>query len=938
MKSRTRRPAALLLALAAAGLVATSPVRGQDTGQRLPTDPALITGTLPNGLRYFVRENSRPEQRAELRLVVNAGSILEDSDQLGLAHFVEHMAFNGTAGFPEAELVRYLESIGMRFGPDLNAYTSFDETVYMLQVPTDSVGPLRTGIRILEEWAHRVTFDPAEIEKERGVVMEEWRLGQGAGERLRQQYFPTLFHGSRYAERLPIGSPEILQSFTREQLVRFYEDWYRPDLMAVVAVGDFDGAEVAAMIREYFGRIPARAAPRERPFFDVPGHAGTLVAIATDPEATGTQVELDWKLPARERTTVASFRHTLVGQLYTRMLNSRFSEMAQKPEPPFIGAGASYGSFIRTGEIHSLGAAVQAGSVETGLAALLTEARRVLQHGFTAAELERERTNMLRGFERAFAERERIESSRLAAEYVSAFLNGSATPGVAAEYELARQLLPGVELAEVNDLARELMGQENRVIIVTAPDRPDVPVPAEAALLAVVEQAAATPVAAWEDSTAEGPLVPDAPRPGRIVAERPVPGLDATLLELSNGARVYLKQTDHRRDQVLMGAWSPGGLSLVSDEEYLSASFGAQLVAISGLGDFDAIQLQRALTGKAAGVQAAPGEFSEGLNGSASPQDLETLFKLTWLNFTAPRNDSLAYLSFMSRIRAALENRDASPQAAFSDTFAITFWQGHPRAQPQTAQSMDQIDRNEAFRIFRERFADAGDFTFAFVGAFDDAAMRGLIETWIASLPSQGRRETPRDNGMRPVRGVVEKEVRRGLEPQAQTRITFSGDFQDTPDNRLAFALLRDLVDMRLRDVLREAMGGTYGVGVSHSTQRLPQPRYLASIQFGAAPDRLEELVAAVFRELEAIQADGPDATALAAVREQQRRTHETSQQRNEYWLSLLLREAETGEPAARALDFPRRLEEVTPEQIRDAARQWYDFANYVRVTLLPER
>jgi zinc protease len=926
-----------LLAALSALLVLPATAAAQQA-DRLPADPAVTVGTLPNGLRYYIRQNGRPENRAELRLVVKAGSILEDEDQLGLAHFVEHMAFNGTKNFPEAELVRYLEGIGMRFGPDLNAYTSFDETVYMLQVPTDSDATVHTAFQILEDWAHNVSFDPAQIEKERGVVMEEWRLGQGAGERLRKQYFPTLFHGSRYAERLPIGTPDVLRNFTHDRLTRFYRDWYRPDLMAVIAVGDFDVAAIEALIREHFGRIAAPQSPRPRPTFDMPGHAETMVAVATDPEATGTQVEIDWKLPSRERNTLRGYRQTLMGQLYTRMLNARFAEITQKPNPPFIGAGTNYGAFIGSGEMYSLGAAVETGGVERGLEALLTESQRVRQHGFTATELERDKTNVLRAYERSYAERERTESARLAAEYVRAFLQDEAFPGIAAEYALVQQLLPGIQLAEINALAQQFSPDDNRVIIVTAPERADVPVPTEESLLAVVQRAGGVQLAAYEDNVLDQPLVSAPPQPGRIVAERAVPGIDAQLLELSNGARVYLMRTDHRHDQVLLGAWSPGGLSLLSDEAYASGVFAPQLIALSGLGEFDAVQLERALTGKAASVQAGPGEYSESLSGTASPQDLKTLFQLTYLHFTAPRNDADAYDSFMSRIRAALANRDANPQAAFSDTFAITLWQNHPRARPQTVAWFDNVDREAAYRIFRERFADAGDFTFAFVGAFDEAAIRPLIEQYIASLPSRGQREQPRDNGMRPVRGVVEKVVRRGLEPRAQTRITFTGEFDYTRENRLAISLLRDVVDIRLRDVLREDLGGTYGVSVSQGTQRFPDGRYSFSIQFGSAPDRLEELTAAVFAEIEALGQNGPDAETLARVKEQQRRGYETSVQRNEYWLSVLLREAETGEPAASAQEFPQRVDAVTAAQIRDGARRWFDMGNYVRVSLIPER
>jgi zinc protease len=913
------------------------PLGAQQSAQQLPADPHVVTGTLPNGLRYYVRENRRPEQRAELRLVVNAGSILEDDDQLGLAHFVEHMAFNGTRNFEKQELVAYLESIGMRFGADLNAYTSFDETVYMLQVPTDSMAPLVQALQILEDWAHGITFDAAEIEKERGVVMEEWRLGQGAGERLRKQYFPTLFRDSRYAERLPIGTPAVLETFTREQLVRFYHDWYRPDLMAVVAVGDFDAAVVERLIRDRFGRMPAASSPRVRATYPVPGHAETLVAIATDPEATGTIVEVDWKLPPQEQGTVAGFRHALAGQLHGRMLNARLAEITQRADPPFIGAGSSRGNLIRTRDVYALGAAVQDGGAERGLHALLTEAQRVVRHGFTASELERQKANVLRGFERAFAERERTESGMLAAEYVRAFLHDEAIPGIEAEHELARQLLPAITLAEVNALSGAWMTGSSPVVIVTAPEREGVPLPTQRSLLDVFDAVTAADIAAYDDVVSDLALLPVPPVAGHITASRPVPGTGATLLELSNGARVFLKPTDFKNDQVLMGAYSPGGLSLVDDSVYASATFAAQLVSLSGVGELDAIQLEKVLAGRAAGVRAAPGEFSEGMSGSASPRDLETLFQLAHLHFTAPRSDSVAFESFMSRMRAALANRGASPEAAFSDTFAVTLWQGHPRARPQDVAVLDEVDRDTAFRIFRDRFADAGDFSFVFVGTFDTDSILPLVETYIASLPSAGRVEQPRDTGMRPVRGVVEKVVRRGVEPKSQTRITFTGAFDNTPQDRLSMALLVEVLDMKLRDVLREDLGGTYGVSVSHAVQRFPEGRYSLSIAFGAAPGRLEELVATVFTVLESVKADGPDATALANAREQQRRAFETNLRRNEYWLSLLLRQSETGEPAADALAFPQRLDAVTAAQVQDAARRYLDTENYVRVSLVPE-
>jgi zinc protease len=941
MKQRYLLWLALLCAAPAPALAqATAPTAPQSAPRledRLPVDPNVTVGTLPNGVRYYIRENRRPENRAELRLALNAGSILEDDDQLGLAHFVEHMAFNGTRNFEKQQLVTYLESIGMRFGADLNAYTSFDETVFMLTVPTDSAAPLRTAMQILEDWAHGVSFDPDEIDRERGVVVEEWRLGQGAGERMRKQYFPIMFRNSRYAERLPIGQREVLENFEHDELIRYYRDWYRPDLMAVIAVGDFDSDVVERMIREHFGRIPAAVSPRPREFFEVPDHDETLVAIATDPEATGTSVQVEWKLPPQPDGTVEAYRASLVRSLYTGMFNARLGEIAQKADPPFIGAGSSYAPLIRTRDSYTLGAAVRNGGVETGLDALLTEAGRVARHGFTATELERRKANTLRSYERAYAERDRSESADFADEFTRAFLEGEAIPGIEYEYRLVQQLLPGVELDEINALADAWMTDRSRVVIVLAPERDDVVLPTRESLLAVFDAVAAKDIAPHEDVVADGALIAELPAPGRIVSSTDVPGVDATLYELSNGAQVYLMPTTHKADEVLVSAYSPGGLSLVPDSLYPSGLFAGQLIQISGLGDMDAIQLNKALTGKVARVSAAAGEHSEVLSGMASPQDIETLLQLIHLHFMAPRNDSTAYESFMSRVRASIANRDASPEVAFADTFSTTLWQYHPRARPQTQAFFDEIDRTTAFEIYRDRFADAGDFTFAFVGAFDPDVLLPLIEQYIGSLPNLDRAEKPLDTGMRPVRGVVEKTVRRGVEDKSQTRITFTGPFDYSPEDMTALSLMVSVLDMKLRDVLREDMGGTYGVSISRNTQRFPEGRYSISIAFGAAPGRLDELVAAVFGEIETLKREGPDAVALANVREQQRRAHENSLQNNQFWLGILIREAETGEPAAASLLHPERVNAVTADQVRDAAVRYLDMQNYVRVSLLPE-
>jgi zinc protease len=905
--------------------------------EQLPVDPAVRVGTLENGVRYYLRGNERPENRAELRLVVNAGSVLEDEDQRGLAHFVEHMAFNGTEGFEKQEIVNYLESIGMRFGADLNAYTSFDETVYMLTVPTDTGTALATGVRILEEWAHRVAFDPQEIEKERGVVVEEWRLGRGAQQRLQDESFPILFRGSRYAERLPIGEKDVLDTFTRDALVRYYRDWYRPDLMAVIAVGDFDVAQVEGLIREHFARIPRVPGPRERVTYPVPDHEETFVSVAADPEMTASVVNVFYKQPARGQGTVADYRQSIVEGLYNAMLNARLSEIAQKPDPPFLGAFSTQGTLLRTKEAYIVGVGVPDNGVERGLDAMMTETERVARHGFAETELERQRANVLRSYESMYAERERTNSADYADEYVRAFLDGEAIPGIAKEYELVQALLPGITLDELNALARAWITDRNRVIVVQLPEKPGITQPAERELLAVFEAVDTKTIEPYTDVVADAPLVRTPPAPGTIVAESRIAEIGVHEWRLSNGVRVLLKPTDFKADEVLMAGLSPGGLSLAPDDLFLSASLATSAAFQGGVGELSLVDLQKALAGNTARVQPFIGELEEDVQGAASPGDLETMLQLTWLYITSPRADADAFASLKSRVSAQLANRDADPQTAFRDTLSLTLAQGHPRAQPLTAERLASWDLDRSLAFYRERFRDAGDFTFLIVGAFDPETLKPHVLQWLGGLPTAGREETWRDVGIRPPTGVIEKVVRKGIEPRSETQIYFTGPFDYTRENRYALASLRDVLDMKLRDVLREDLGGTYGVNVSQSAARDPYTRYSTGIRFGAAPERMDDLVREVFEQVRLLQSTDIDAETLAKVKETQRRTYETSMKENGFWLSQLAQAVMSGGNARLVMRYPELVDSLTPAIIRDAATRYLRADNYVRVTLVPE-
>ena len=934
--SRPVFSALLALVLAAPAVAQNTPI---PLSTPLPVDPAVTIGTLPNGMRYYIRQNAKPEDRAELRLVVNAGSVLEDQDQLGLAHFLEHTAFNGTTNFKKNDLVSYLESIGVRFGADLNAYTGFDETVYILPVPTDSAHIVEKAFQILEDWAHGQLFDPTEVTNERGVVVEEWRGRKGAGDRMLQKWLPVALKGSLYATRLPVGTQESIMGATPDKLRRFYQDWYRPDLMSVIAVGDFDKAAIEALIKKHFSAIPKRANARPRPSVTVPSNVQPLVAITTDKEQPGTSVSLTFKMPHEQTRTVADYRRDLTQNLYLGMLNNRFSEIGQKPNAPFLAAGASVSSFFaRDIDAFSLDANVADNGIEKATEALLAEARRVDQFGFLETELSRAKQNMLRGYERAYTERDKTQSGQLVEEYVGNYLFNEAIPGIEYEYRLVQQLLPGITLADVNALASKYITDENRVILVQAPDKPGSKVPTEAELLAVIDRGANATVTAWTETVTDAPLIERMPARGRVVSERMIPEVGVTEWKLSNGARVLLKPTDFKQDEVLMSGYSPGGHSLVSDADFMSATLASQVVELSGIGTFSAVELGKKLAGKVARVTASVGETSESISAAGSPKDLETMLQLVYLKFTAPRLDSAAYAAFTGMAKNQLANRGAQPMQVFFDSVTVVMGQHHFRSRPLTEAVFAEVNPNRALEIYRDRFADAGDFTFVFVGNIDPTTLKPLVEQYLAALPTKGRKETWKDVTPGSPRGVVTKTVLKGREPKAMSILTFSGPFTNSPENRFAIRALIDLFQIKATEMLREQLGGTYSPSVMGGGSKAPDSEYDVTVMFESAPENVEKLTAGVFTLIDSLQSRGPTQADVDKIRETMIRTRETSLKTNGYWVSNIAARDEAGEDLAGLLAaYDAMIRNLTPAQIQAAARLYLDKKNYARFLLLPE-
>jgi zinc protease len=913
-------------------------VRAATLDQVVPVDPLITVGTLPNGMRYYVRENRQPAARAELRLAVKAGSVLEDEDQRGMAHFVEHMAFNGTTHFPGNAVPTFMQSLGVRFGAHVNAHTGFDETVYELQIPTDNPNVVDRSLLILEDFAQAVSFDPKEIDQERGVILEEWRLGLGADERINDMQFPLLLKGSRYADRLPIGKPEIIRNVNHDRLKQFYTDWYRPDMMAVIAVGDFNKANMEFAIRSHFGSIPAAKSPRPRPTYTVPDQPGTAYSVITDPEATNTRISATSTMKAREQMTIGSYRQHMVEQLFSAMLTTRLIEISQQPNAPFLRAQADHDLFVRTIEVTSLDALVAKGNVERGLSALFSELARVERFGFTAPELARMKLNLQRGLERAVVEKDKSPSGPLADEFIRNFIQDEPIPGIVYEYGLNQRFLPEITLAEVNAVAKTFMPDRNRLVAISAPEADKATLPNDVKLAGVLSTTDASRLTAYVDTLSNRPLLARAPTAGSVAGTTTADTLGITEWTLSNGVKVVLKPTTFKQDEIVFRAVSPGGTSLASDTDYIPAETADAVVAQGGLGDFSRIDLDKVLAGTTASVRADIGPTEEGLAGGAARKDLETMFQLIYLTFTAPRADPVAFKVLTEQLRIALANREAQPDTIFNRTLDAALSQNHPRAESLTPANVGQMDLTKSMAFYKERFADASDFTFVFVGSFDLPTMRPLVEKYLGSLPSQRRNEMVKDVGIRPPAGVVQRQVKSGIAPRSQVSIVFSGPFQNDEQHRVIAQAMADTLAGNLQRTLREDLGGTYGVSMVPRFSMRPVGEYRFTITFACDPARTDSLMKTAFQVINDYKMNGPGQGQVADTRATLTRDLETNSASNLYLLNRILFKYEYNEDVKDVFNMRPYYDQVTVASLRDAAREYLNSDRYVSVTLVPEK
>jgi zinc protease len=908
--------------------------------QPMPVDQKVKIGKLSNGLTYYIRHNVKPEKRVELRLVVNTGSVLEDDDQLGLAHFMEHMNFNGTKRFPKNELVSYLQSIGVEFGADLNAYTSFDETVYMLPVPTDKPGLVDKGLQILEDWAHNALLDSTEIEKERGVVIEEWRLSRGADERMMKQTLPVQYQGSKYAERLPIGKLETLQHFNHAALKRFYTDWYRPDLQAIVVVGDIDVNDMEQKIREIFGDIPARTNSRKREIFPVPDHTELLTVVAKDKETAFPSVEILYKRDPQPETTVGDYVRYMNGALFTGMLNNRFRELTLQPNPPFVGAGSFYGeSYARTKDAYQLFANSSDTGMSRALYTLAEENRRILLYGFTPSEFDLQKKQVLSYYDRVFNEREKQESYNYVEEYIRNFLTEEPIPGIEWEYDFVKQYLATVTLPDVNQLAAKWISNNNMVVTLNAPDKAGIKIPSAEEVKAVLGKAETATISPYKEKVLAKNLL-DASRikAGKIISTKTDEELGTSTLVLSNGATVVLKPTNFKNDEILFRAFSKGGHSLVKDADYYSAIYAASIVGQSGVGGISAIDLGNMLKGKNTSVTPSIGGLSEGLSGGTIPKETETLLQLVYLYFTSPNKEAQAFESFKTRQKQLYANVASNPEIFFSGEVQKIMTSNHPRGgKIPVPGDFDRINLDRSIQIYKERFANAGDFTFIFTGSFNEETLKPLLEKYIGSLPGSPKKENFRDLGIRPPQGKLEKIINKGSEPKSMVNLVFTTPAVFNSNEAYALRSLGELMDIKLVEQLREEKSGVYGVSASGSMNRIPYGNVNFSISFPCAPENADTLTKAALDELKKIMQSGVSKEDLEKIKEQQTRKLEVDIKQNSFWLSGLFDVYFYGSKPADLLKKQQQIDGLTGKMMQDVAKKYLNLQRFIRVTLKPE-
>ncbi|HEX6332915.1 MAG TPA: insulinase family protein [Flavisolibacter sp.] len=906
----------------------------------VPTDPNVKIGKLPNGLTYYIRKNPKPEKKVELRLVVNAGSIQEDEDQRGLAHFMEHMNFNGSKNFPKNELVSYLQKVGVQFGADLNAYTSFDETVYMLPLSTDDPAIVEKGFLVLEDWAFNNLLDKTEIDKERGVVLEESRLSKGAQERMLRQYFPRLFNGSRYADRLPIGKDSVLQHFKYATLERFYKQWYRPNLMAVVVVGDIDPAEMEKKIKAHFGSYRNPAAAKARPAITpIKPRVKPEAMVITDDENPQTVLQMiNFIRPAQKIKTWAQYRQDLVNDLVNELINQRLSELTAKENPPFVYGFTGSQGFIRGYEAFVSVAVLGENDPKEALDALVAETERARKFGFLPTEIERVKASMLNNAERAFNEKDKSNSSQIVNGYVQHFLEGSPIPGVENRYKFIKQVLPGITAAEINAVAKKMPATSNAFAMLLAPSAKKDKLPTNAAFLKDMIAANRQVVTPYTEKAVAQNLMEGEMTAGKVVKEAKNEKLGTTNLALSNGVTITIKPTTFKNDQIVMDAWRWGGYQRFPLALKDNAKNAANIINEMGVKDMSPTDLEKFLSGKSVQVFPYINDHEEGVQGSSSVKDFETFLQLVNLYFTEPRKDEALFKSMVTKQKGMLQFIKASPQVFYQDTLMKVVYNNSPWVSVvPTEEEFNNLDLNKAMAIYKEIFGNADGMHFTFVGNIDVNAAKPLLEKYLGSLPAKPAEHMYKDNKVRPVQGVVEANIKKGKDAKSFITLMWTGETEYNREQNMALKALVDVLNIKIIEKLREDLGGMYSGGLNASVQKRPYVHYTITANVPTGPENVDKLTEALFALIKDAQQNGVDQKDLDKVKETWKKQYRTKIQDNDYWLDVLSQSFIDQTDPEYVLNYEERVNALTVADLQKAAQKFLNMNNYVKAVLYPE-
>jgi zinc protease len=905
--------------------------------QPLPLDPAIRTGKLPNGFTYYIRKNTEPANRVQLYLVNKVGSVLENENQRGLAHFMEHMSFNGTTHYPKNDLVHYLQKSGVRFGADLNAYTSFDETVYQLPIPSDSPALLKNGLLIMRDWAANATLELTEINAERGVVLEEKRLGKGAQERMSQKTLPVILNNSQYAERLPIGVDTVLKNFERATILNFYKDWYRPDLQALIVVGDINVDSMEVQVKKLFSDLKNPANERPRIKYRVPLTGKNQFIAVTDKEFPYTVMQVYIKRKSRDQGSMEEYQEYIKRNVFNQMISERIAELSQKPNPPFIQAGADIGYFLGGLDAFNVFIVAKPGQLENSFISVWQLIQQIKEFGFTEPEFERAKISYLSNLESAVREKDRRNSEDLVQEYTRNYLVSEPAPGIEMEFEISKSFLATAKLQDINNLCPVFISDSNRDLIIMAPQKDSASLPGEATVNGWIGSVAKTKLTPYTDQFKNEALVSANIVAGKISSENKIQKLGITQFNLSNGVKVILKPTDFKNDEIRFQAFSPGGTSLYADPEFQSASNSANIVGDMGLSHFTPTDLDKILTGRKLSVEPYISERSEGIVGFSTPKDLETALQLVYLYFTSPRKDSVLFNNFIEQDASEIANRNNDPQSVYADTVAAVLGEYNVRRTGPSLKKLQEIDLDKLMKIYQERFANAGDFTFIFDGNFNTDSIRPLVEKYLGSLPSNSQKEVARDLHIHIPTGIITATAKKGKDPKAIVRLVISGDYKYSPETNMQLTALSEILQFRITDRLREKEGGTYSQGVRVAYNKYPANRYAFTISFGCGPENVDKLIAAAKDEINKIKVEGVTDQDIIKFNTEETRQYELQLKDNGFWLNWLSMQYENGDDPNIVLQYPALIKQVTPASVKAAANLYLNEHNFIKLLLIPE-